>query len=153
MKKAPAITFLALLTTAALSLTVSLASADEYQPPHLSEVLPSADHVDLCYSAPAAPTSAADTTPQEGDFDPSRYEIVNPQDVPGEPVPAPCECGGEKVIYQISESGYIKGVSALCTHGLNGNAATNTIVYVVQCQACGQGEAFSRRVVLTQCNH
>lgn len=133
MKKLAHLLALALLTAAVLSLTVFLASADEYQPD--------------------AQPLTVDTIVPQGDFDPSRHEIVSPSDVPGEPVPAPCECNGEKVIYQISESGYMKGVSALCTHGLNGNVTTNTIVYVVQCQACGQGEAFSRRVVLTQCNH
>lgn len=138
MKKFAHLLALALLTTAVLSLTVSLASSDQ---------------ADLCYNAPTTQISTADTAVQEGDFDPSRYEIVNPQDVPCEPAPAPCECGGETILYQICESGYIKGIYSPCVHGLNGNAATNTIVYVVQCQSCGQGESFSRRVVLTQCNH
>lgn len=133
MKKFVHLLALALMTAAVLSLTVFLVSADEYQPD--------------------AQPLTVDIVVQQGDFDPSRYEVVSPSDVPGEPVPAPCECNGEKLLYQISESGYIKGIYSPCIHGLNGNACTNTIVYAVQCQGCGQGEAFSRRVVLTQCNH
>lgn len=133
MKKFAHLIGLTLLTAALLSFTVFLASADEYQPD--------------------APPLTVDTIAAEGDFDSSRYEIVNPRDIPGEPVPAPCECNGEKLIYQINESGYIKGIYAPCSHGLNGNVYTNQFLYVVQCQTCGQGEAFSRRVTLTQCNH
>ncbi len=107
----------------------------------------------VCFASAMSPAPEC-----KSDYEPEKYEIAEemtgtPNTDEREPRYEVCACGGRLETRKISETGYIKGSPAICSHGLAGFKYTNTITYVTECVRCHTGTSFTREVTEIRCAH